>query len=260
MRIAHAKKRGRTKVRAVLPCGLVPSPPPTLIDQAYEAILAAICDGRLAPSQRINQDDLATSLGISRQPVGQALSLLKWQGFVRDTGRRGLIVAPIDPDFFRAIYEVREALDSLAANLAAQRCTRADAAEGRKLLAEGRAALRSGRIEVLIDADMRFHIWICGVAGNPLLSEAMRLYWNHLRRAMGEVLRDPAAQKRVWDEHEEVLRGIASRDPAVASRRATEHARQAAQTMAKAMSAPSAKALRGIIPLRPVREAKSRGR
>ena len=158
------------------------------------------------------------------------------------------------------LYQVREALDSLAASLAARRCTRADAAEGRKLLAEGRATLRSGRVEALIDADMRFHIWICGVAGNPLLSEAMRLYWNHLRRAMGEVLRDPAAQKRVWEEHEEVLRAIASRDPAVASRRATEHARQAAQTMAKAMSAPSAKALRGIIPLRPVREAKSRGR
>jgi len=124
---------------------LVASPPPTLIDQAYEAILAAICDGRLAPSTRINQDDLAASLGISRQPVGQALSLLKWQGFVRDTGRRGLMVAPIDPDFFRAIYQVREALDSLAASLAAQRCTRADAAEGRKLLADGKAALRSAR-------------------------------------------------------------------------------------------------------------------
>src|SRR3954464_15901094 len=113
------------------------SPPPTLIEQAYEAILGAICDGRLAPSTRINQDELAGSLGISRQPVGHALSLLKWQGFVRDTRRRGRIGAPIDPGFFRAIYEVREALDSLAASLAAQRCARADAAEGRKLLAEG---------------------------------------------------------------------------------------------------------------------------
>jgi DNA-binding GntR family transcriptional regulator len=236
------------------------NPPPTLIEQAYDAILGAICDGRLAPSTRLNQDELAASLGISRQPVGQALSLLKWQGFVRDTGRRGLIVAPIDPDFFRAIYELREALDSLAATLAAQRCTRADAAEGRKLLAEGKAALRTGRIDALIDADMRFHLWVCDVAGNPLLLEAMRLYWNHLRRAMGEALRDPAAQKRIWEEHEAVLRAIAARDPAAASRSAREHAREAGKTMARAIPTPSARALRGIIPLRPARPAKGTSR
>jgi DNA-binding GntR family transcriptional regulator len=227
------------------------NPPPTLIEQAYEAILGAICDGRLAPSTRLNQDELAATLGISRQPVGQALSLLKWQGFARDTGRRGLIVAPIDPDFFRAIYELREALDSLAATLAAQRCTRTQAAEGRKLLAEGKSALRTGRIDALIDADMRFHLWVCDVAGNPLLVEAMRLYWNHLRRAMGEALRDPAAQRRIWEEHEAVLRAIAARDPAAASRSAGEHAREAGKTMARAIRTPSGRALRGIIPLRP---------
>jgi len=238
----------------------MPNPPPTLIEQAYDAILGAICDGRLAPSTRLNQDELAASLGISRQPVGQALSLLKWQGFVRDTGRRGLIVAPIDPDFFRAVYQLREALDSLAATLAAQRCTRADAAEGRKLLAEGKAALRNGRIDALIDADMRFHLWVCDVAGNPLLLEAMRLYWNHLRRAMGEALRDPAAQKRIWEEHEAVLRTIAARDPVAASRSAGEHAREAGKTMARAIPTPSARALRGIIPLRPTRPPKGTSR
>jgi DNA-binding GntR family transcriptional regulator len=234
--------------------------PPTLIDQAYDAILAAICDGRLSPSTRLNQDELAASLGISRQPVGQALSLLKWQGFVRDTGRRGLIVAPIDGDFFRAIYQLREALDSLAARLAAERCTRADAAEGRKLVAEGKAALRSGRIDELIDIDMRFHLWICGVAGNPLLSESMRLYWNHLRRAMGEALREPAARKRIWDEHDGVLRAVAARDPAAASRRATEHAREAGRTLARAMPERSARALRGVISLESVRRSKRTSR
>ena len=162
-------------------------PGPTLIEQAYEAILEAICAGRLAAGERLNQDALAARLGISRQPVGQALSVLKAQGFVRDTGRRGLIVAPLEREFLRAIYELREALDSLAASLAAQRCQPGDAAEGRKLLAEGRRAARSGRVDAQIEADMRFHLWICQVAGNPLLSDTMRLYWSHLRRAMSEV-------------------------------------------------------------------------
>jgi DNA-binding GntR family transcriptional regulator len=206
-------------------------PGPTLIEQAYEAILEAICAGRLAAGERLNQDALATRLGISRQPVGQALSVLKAQGFVRDTGRRGLIVAPLEREFFRAIYELREALDSLAASLAAQRCQPGDVAEGRKLLAEGRRAARSGRVDGLIDADMRFHLWICHVAGNPLLSDTMRLYWNHLRRAMSEVLQQPGRRHEVWDEHEALLNGIIKRNPAAAAHHATVHARAASKSI-----------------------------
>ena len=206
-------------------------PAPTLIEQAYEAILEAICAGRLAPGERLNQDALAGRLGISRQPVGQALSVLKAQGFVRDTGRRGLIVAPLEREFFRAIYELREALDSLAASLAAQRCKPGDVTEGRKLLAEGRRAARSGRVDALIEADMRFHLWICRVAGNPLLSDTMRLYCNHLRRAMSEVLQQPARRHQIWDEHEALLEGIIKGNPAAAAHHATVHARAASKSI-----------------------------
>jgi DNA-binding GntR family transcriptional regulator len=213
-------------------------PGPTLIEQAYEAILEAICSGRLAAGERLNQDALAARLGISRQPVGQALSVLKAQGFVRETGRRGLIVAPLEREFFRAIYELREALDSLAASLAAQRCQPADVGEGRKLLAEGRRAARAGRVEALIEADMRFHLWICRVAGNQLLTDTMRLYWNHLRRAMGEVLQQPARRNQIWDEHEALLHGIIQRDPAAAAHHATVHARAASKSILGLPAAP----------------------
>src|SRR5437588_11460744 len=88
-------------------CEMLVKAGPTLIEQAYDAILAAICDGRLAPGARLNQDDLAARMGISRQPVGQALSVLKAQSFVRDTGRRGLIVAPLEREFLHSVYELR---------------------------------------------------------------------------------------------------------------------------------------------------------
>src|SRR3979409_2203266 len=139
---------------------------PTLISQAYDAILSAICEGGLQPGERLNQDQLAARLRISRQPVGQALSILKAQGFVRDTGRRGLIVAPLEREFFRAIYELREALDSLAASLAAQRFQPRAANDGKALIAEGREAVKSSRTDLLVEADVRFHLWICRVAGN----------------------------------------------------------------------------------------------
>src|SRR5215470_5249381 len=174
-------------------------PGPTLIERAYEAILEAIRDGRLEPGVRLNQDELAARLQISRQPVGQALTILKSQGFVRDNGRRGLIVAPLERDFIRSIYQLREALDSMAARLAAERCSPADRLEGARLLVEGRKA---GGMDALIDADIDFHMWIYRLAGNPLIVDTMALYWNHLRRAMGEILHTPSRRQSVWDEHE----------------------------------------------------------
>ena len=206
---------------------------PTLIDRAYEAILSAIRQGRLAPGVRLNQDDLAATLTISRQPVGQALTILKSQGFVRDNGRRGLIVAPLEEDFIRSIYQLREALDSLAARLAAERCSADDSLDGRRLLAVGRRADKGRDMEALIDADMKFHMWIYQLAGNPLLVQTMDLYWNHLQRSMAHILRQPSSRAVVWDEHEAILKAIMRRDPEAAAARALQHTHGAAARVGK---------------------------
>lgn len=208
------------------------TPPPTLVEQTYESILNAICDGRLQPGERLHQDELAARINVSRQPVGQALSILKTQGFVRDAGRRGLIVAPLERGFFRALYELREAIDPLAARLAAERAVPEDLPEGRELLAAGRRALGSGSVDAIISADMRFHLWVYRVAGNPLVVETMRLYWNHLRRAMGEVLRPAASRKQVWEEHQAILEAVAAPDPAAAAARSLRHVHDAALRVA----------------------------
>lgn len=210
----------------------IPTQGPTLIDQTYASLLNAICNGRLEPGMRLNQDELAARMQVSRQPVGQALSILKTQGFVRDAGRRGLIVAPLERAFFRAIYQLREAIDPMAARLAAEQAARADLAEGRRLLAAGRDAVKAAAIDGLIACDMAFHLWIYRLSGNPLMLETMRLYWNHLRRAMGEVLRPTATRQQVWDEHESILQALAERDAEAAGRRSLEHVKGAAQRVA----------------------------
>ena len=73
----------------------------------------------LAPGARITQEELAASLDVSRQPVLQALRLLKKDGFVIDAGRRGLMVSPLDAQVIADVYEVRAVLDGLAARRAA---------------------------------------------------------------------------------------------------------------------------------------------
>src|ERR1700748_1793397 len=102
-------------------------PLPNLIDQVYGRILAGIIDRTLPPGHRIRQNELAEKLGVSRQPVSHALHLLHRQGLVAESGRKGFEVTRLDPQRIRQLYEVRGAIDALAARLAAQRA-RMDAA------------------------------------------------------------------------------------------------------------------------------------
>src|SRR3954468_17423377 len=94
---------------------------PALIERAYEQLVEAIADGTLAPGQRIRQEELGRMLGVSRQPISHALQLLKQQRLVEENGRRGLVVSAINADAIRQLYQVRTALDALAARLAAER-------------------------------------------------------------------------------------------------------------------------------------------
>ena len=94
---------------------------PALIDQVHDRLVAAIADGTLAPGERLTQETVAERLGVSRQPVSHALQLLRRRGLAVESGKRGLVVAPLDPVRLRSLYQVRAALDGLAAGLAASR-------------------------------------------------------------------------------------------------------------------------------------------
>src|SRR3954463_1496091 len=118
----------------------IPAPP--LVHQVVEAITEEIVSGVLTSGSRLIQDDLAWVYGVSRQPVQQALLLLRNQGFVRDAPARGLEVAPIDTDFIRNLYEIRAVAEGLACRLAATRGAERAASDGPTLIEEGRRAER----------------------------------------------------------------------------------------------------------------------
>lgn len=183
-------------------------PHQTILEQAYRAILDAICDGRLEPGERLTQESVAEKLAVSRQPVGQALLLLKQQKFVVDAGRRGLMVAPVDRDFLRWIYELRFGIEPLAAARAARHTDAAALERGKALIASGQEAVRNGSMADLIAADMAFHMYLYALSGNRLFVETMEQLWNHLRRSMREVLQHREYRRTIWTEHAQILRAI----------------------------------------------------
>ena len=200
---------------------------PDLVERVYGALLDAIVEGSLAPGSRLTQEEIAAQLDVSRQPVLQALRLLKKDGFVLDAPGRGVVVAPLDAGSIAQLYEVRAALDALAARLAAGRRAVLD----RRLVEQGRRAARGHRIQAMIDSDIAFHNAIYAASGNPLVGRSAQLHWVHLRRVMGASLQSSRQREAVWDEHEAIAAAIASGDAKGAVRRIEEHARKACENL-----------------------------
>ncbi|MGY4474147.1 GntR family transcriptional regulator [Bradyrhizobium sp. USDA 3364] len=204
-------------------------PLPNLIDQVYGRLLEAIIDRSLLPGQRITQNELADRLGVSRQPISHALHLLHRQGLVAESGKRGFEVTQLDPQRIRELYEVRGAIDALAARLAATRVKEDSAARAQLegALEAGRAIDGDAPLARLIALDVDFHSAIYRLAGNSAIEEMIAPQWPHMRRSMATVLAELDYRDSAWTEHETIAAHIFSGNAKAAEAAALAHAQTA---------------------------------
>lgn len=198
---------------------------PSLIAQVYQRLLDAIADHTLPPGCRIRQGELAERLSVSRQPISHALHLLHRQGLVMEAGRKGFRVTPLDPDHILRLYEVRSALDGLAACLAASR-VRQDRESRHKLeeaLIAGRGFV-SATLPELVRLDVAFHRALYALSGNPEIEVIVGPQWPHMRRSMACVLSRQGYPATVWDEHAAIAERVLAGDAEGAEHAARSHA------------------------------------
>ncbi|MCE2782209.1 GntR family transcriptional regulator [Limnohabitans sp.] len=205
---------------------------PDLVEQVYARLLDAISEGSLPAGTRLNQEDIAASFSVSRQPVLQALRLLKKDGFVEDAPGRGVQVTHLDVHWIAQVYQVRGSLDALAVRLAAERGAQIDPA----VMHQGRALSPLGDVQAMIQADLAFHRAIYQASGNPLIAQSIDLHWHHLKRVMGAVLQSSHQRQTVWDEHEAIAHAMAAGDADVAVRLVQEHAHEASVQLTARLS------------------------
>ena len=210
---------------------------PVLTDQVRNAIVDAIVDGSLRTGERLAQEDIARRLGVSRQPVSHALEVLKRQGVLVGLGRKGLTVAPMDPERLRGLYRVRASLDALAAEAAAQRVAAGDVPEEEisdlsRLVERFRSGAPRVPLSQRVDADVRFHVTLYRLSGNPWIEEISEPHWVHFRRCMRAALEDRSLRDEVWPEHAAILEAVLAGDSRTAARLAESHARHAGDTTA----------------------------
>lgn len=191
--------------------------------QVYETIRDAICLGDFVSGERLAEETLARRLDVSRQPVHQALLQLHREGFLHETGRRGLVVAPVNIETALHVYDLRAALDATAAGHAARLASGRERRQGERILMAGRRAVQARDIPAMIQADFCFHRYIYELSGNPLIESVATMNWHHVRRVATALSSRLLCLAPLWQEHEDILGAILTGDADAASALARAH-------------------------------------
>jgi DNA-binding GntR family transcriptional regulator len=202
----------------------------SLQELAYHRLRADIIRGVASPGSSLQEAELSRRLGMSRTPLREAIRRLSEEGLVEVLPYRGARVVRLDGRQLHELFDVREAVEGLAARLAARRAARPHLDRTRQVL---RARLRQvSRAGAQYRAPaLDFHQEIVKAAGNRLLADvARRLYarlW--LARTVSGAFRERAAGAA--REHLEILDAIARRDGDAAERLMRQHIRRSRENL-----------------------------
>ena len=182
----------------------------TLREAAADEIRDMINRGELQPGERLLEDRLAEQLGVSRNPIREAIRILENTGLVEVTPRRGAHVALLDPVRAIELLELRSVLEAFAAQLAAKRGTVEQVRRIREIFDEGKAATAAGDAVKAARCHREFHLAIEEAAGNSYLGPTVEPL-----RAQTELVFSVLIDTRGllgWEEHVAMLEAIEARD------------------------------------------------
>ncbi|MFI6010850.1 GntR family transcriptional regulator [Streptomyces sp. NPDC051243] len=214
---------------AGLPQGAVPKleRPGPLRDRVYEALLELITTRALQPGQHLVESELAGHLGVSRQPVREALQRLNTEGWVDLRPAQGAFVHEPTEEEADQLLSVRMLLEAEAARLAAANADSEGIAALDELVAQGLKAVASDDVDAAVALNAAFHAKIMELAGNSVLAELAAQVDRRVRWYYTPVARLRGGQS--WSEHRELIGAIADHDEERATqlmREHTEHTRR----------------------------------
>ncbi|MEV4336437.1 GntR family transcriptional regulator [Streptomyces sp. NPDC049590] len=206
-----------------LPQGAVPrlERPGPLRERVYEALLELITTRALRPGQHLVESELAGHLGVSRQPVREALQRLNTEGWVDLRPAQGAFVHEPTEEEADQLLTVRTLLEAEAARLAAAHADSAGIAVLEELCAEGEQAVAAEDVDRAVALNAAFHGKVMELAGNTVLAGLAAQVDRRVRWYYTPVARQRGGQS--WTEHRELIAAIAARDEQRATRLMREH-------------------------------------
>jgi DNA-binding GntR family transcriptional regulator len=195
--------------------------PAPLRQAVYDTLAEMIASGALKPGQHLVESELAEHLGVSRQPIREALQRLAVDGWVELRPAYGAYVHVPTAEEVAQLLGVRSALESYAAREAAQRTTEENVKRLWELYQAGTEALAGDEENALVAANAELHAHIVAMSGNKALAELIaqverrvRWYYTPIARPRGE---------EAWQEHKVLIATLAAGDPAGAERLMRSH-------------------------------------
>lgn len=208
---------GRLKLSAIkhAPVGL----------SVYRALQDLLARQRFAPGQKLNVEALARDLGVSRTPVWEALKKLEVEGVVRTRPRKGVYIAALDANRAREIYVVREAVEGLAARLAARDMAVAELRALERSLDAQQAAAGAEDVPAYSRADIDFHNVIVQASRNDTLIRILRSLYGQTLVLRLQTLTIKGRIRPSILEHKRIFAALKSVDPDRAESAARHHIR-----------------------------------
>ncbi|QDJ08468.1 Transcriptional regulator, GntR family [Roseomonas mucosa] len=197
---------------------------PGLAERAYVRLRDAIVEGSLAAGSKLSERRLAAALGISAQPVREALRRLEGEGLVETRPKSGTFVSALDSDRLAEMGRIRAALEGAAASLAARRVGPADLRVLEQRLGAIRAATDQGDRAALAGANDAFHTALHRITGNAFLIRSLQALRAYFHVGSRRVLAGEAEIRLALEEHLAILDAIAAGEAEQAERLMRAHA------------------------------------
>jgi DNA-binding GntR family transcriptional regulator len=178
----------------------------------YRQLREMILKNELKPGEKLLQEKLAASLGVSRTPLLKALRMLEHEFLVESIPRRGMFVKKLSVEEMKEIYDVREAFECMAIKLAAEKITPSQLGKLRKLWKpfEGKTKMDA---KAYLSADEAFHEMLFDIAGNNTLRKAYNLTFVQSRIVQLGLMRPP---EETLPEHLGMIAALEKRDAGLA--------------------------------------------
>lgn len=238
----------REEVSGSLRVGRVAAP---LREQATAVLREAILDSRLRPGQRLVERELIEQTGVSRATIREALRQLTAEGLVTVVPQRGAIVVELTAKEVKDLYEVRAALESLAARLFAERATDAQLGELREAVDALREAVahpdaRRQPMQAIIAVKDRYYEVLMRGCGNDEITTVFGTLQARVRRMRAATLGQHGRAQETLAEIEQVLSAIVRRDASAAAHLSQVHVERAGAIALRGVEQAEAAAALGV--------------
>ncbi|MGE5598300.1 MAG: GntR family transcriptional regulator [Bacteroidota bacterium] len=202
-----------------------------LRELVFEALREAIVKGVLKPGERMMEIQLAEEMGVSRTPVREAIRKLELEGLVAMVPRKGAYVASLSMKDIVEVFEIRGALEGLAAELAAERITEEELEELERYLVRITESIESDDLSSMVEVDTDFHSQLYRASRNERLSLIISNLREQIQRFRKTSLSLPGRMRAALEEHKKIVEALSARDGALARRLAEEHIENAEQSL-----------------------------